>query len=244
MKITGRSKTVLALIGMVALAYVFWDTPVLFPVKLFVVILHEMSHGIAALLCGGRILEIKIDYQIGGSCSFSMPPGIIRNVFVASAGYLGSMLWGALILIIAARTRYDRLVSLIIGLMVLVLALLFVRELFGFVFCIIFSVLMCAVSRFMPDWFNDCLIKFIGMASCLYAIVDIKEDLIDRSGIGSDADAIADIIGIPKLSVVIGVIWIILACLILLYSLKIASYGEKAGKTEKTESDSEEEEQG
>ena len=53
--------------------------------------------------------------------------------------------------------------------------------------------------------------KFLGMTSCLYVIIDIKEDLIDRSGVGSDADAIAHLLGVPALSVAIGVFWILLA---------------------------------
>jgi hypothetical protein len=219
-------KSTLILLGMVALAYLLWDTPLLYPLKLFVVILHEMSHGIAAILTGGKIVEIKIDPQIGGLCSYLKPPGLVGDIFVASAGYLGSMFWGALILIVAARTRYDRYVILLIGLVVLVLTLLYVREPFGMVFCLIFSAVMFGAFKFLPDWFNDYLLKFIGLSSCLYAVVDIKEDLIDRSGIGSDADAISKLLGLPSLSVAIGVLWIILSLAIMAVALKVAVASE------------------
>jgi hypothetical protein len=216
---------------MVLAAYALWNTPVLYPVKLFVVVLHEMSHGLAALLCGGRILEIQIDPRIGGLCRFAIPPGTVRSIFVASAGYLGSIFWGALILILGARTRYDRYVALAIGVIVLLLTLFFIRLPFGIMFCLLFSALMFCAFRFLPDWANDMLIKFLGMASCLYAIVDIKEDLIDRSGIGSDADRIAQLLGMPGLSVVIGILWIFFALAVVLISLKVAGGGgdEKKG---------------
>jgi hypothetical protein len=234
MKIGESAKSFAWLAGLVVLSYVLWNTPFLYPVKLFVVVLHEMSHGLAAVLCGGRIVEIKIDPRIGGLCTSLVPGGLLNHVFVASAGYLGSMFWGALILIIGTRSRYDRYVSLAIGLVVLILTLLYVRQPFGFVFCLLFGLFMLASFRFLPDWWNDGMIKFLGMSSCLYAIVDIKEDLIERSGIGSDADAIAKLIGAPGLSVPIGVLWILAAIVILGVSLKIASDGsggkEKEGE--------------
>ena len=32
-----------------------WDTPLIYPLKIFVVLLHEISHGIVALATGGSI---------------------------------------------------------------------------------------------------------------------------------------------------------------------------------------------
>jgi hypothetical protein len=49
-------------------------------------------------------------------------------------------------------------------------------------------------------------------------VLDIKSDLITRSGIGSDADQIAQMTGIP--SVLIGIIWIAIAITIVYYMLK------------------------
>ncbi|MDQ7823820.1 MAG: M50 family metallopeptidase [Candidatus Eremiobacteraeota bacterium] len=235
MKISESLRNILALGGCVLAAYLLWDTPLLYPLKLFVVILHEMSHGLAALICGGRIVEIKIDPRIGGLCEYLAPPSFFCRVFIASAGYLGSMALGSLILILAARTRFDRHVSLVIGIVVIVLTALYVREPFGIVFCLLFGIFMLVAARFLPGSFNDWLLKFLGMTSCLYAVVDIKEDLIDRSGIGSDADAIANMLGFPGLSVAIGIAWILLALAILVLSFRIAGSGgaqEAAGEDE------------
>ena len=69
--------------------------------------------------------------------------------------------------------------------------------------------------------------KFLGMTSCLYVIIDIKEDLIDRTNIGSDADTIAQLLGFQGFSVLIGIIWIVLAVFAFIFSLWIASRGAK-----------------
>jgi hypothetical protein len=71
----------------------------------------------------------------------------------------------------------------------------------------------------------DLLMKFLGMTSCLYVIIDIKEDLIDRSNIGSDADALARLFGSQHLSVPIGIAWIVMALFAFGYFLRFASRG-------------------
>ena len=43
-----------------------WNTVVMFPLKVFVVFMHEVSHGLAAYATGGSIVEIEINSQQGG----------------------------------------------------------------------------------------------------------------------------------------------------------------------------------
>jgi hypothetical protein len=201
-----------------------WNTFVLYPVKMFVVVLHELSHGLAAVLMGGGIERIQIDARIGGYCAYYLPAaaGFFRQAFVASAGYLGSMLWGCLIFMAAARSRRDREITLSIGIIVLALSFFVIKsgELFGIFFCFAFSAMLLAAYKWFPDLFHDLFLKFLGLTGCLYVLIDIKEDLIDRSGIGSDADAIARLMGIPQLSIVIGIAWVALALLVLWFTLK------------------------
>jgi hypothetical protein len=49
-------------------------------------------------------------------------------------------------------------------------------------------------------------------------LLDINSDLISRTGIGSDADKIAEITGVP--SIIIGIIWMAIAALIVFWMLK------------------------
>ena len=86
-------------IGLAAL--VLWNTPVAYPFRIFVVFLHEISHGLAAVLTGGRIVSIGLSFNEGGVC---VTQGGWRFV-VLSAGYLGSLLWGALFLLLGGNPR-------------------------------------------------------------------------------------------------------------------------------------------
>ena len=211
------------LAAMFLIAVVFLDTIFIYPIKLFVVVLHEFSHGLAAILTGGGIVKIEVDPRIGGVC-YTMGGS---RFLVASAGYLGSIVWGGIILIIAARTKHDKILGMVIGAGLVLLAILSIRNLFGFVFTVGFGVALGAISYFARNEIVDMLMKFLGMTSCLYVIIDIKEDLIQRSGIGSDADQIAQLLGSQALSVPIGIFWILLALGAFALFLWIASNGEQ-----------------
>ncbi len=192
----------LALAGGFVLILLLWDSIVVYPIKVFVVLLHEISHGLAAAVTGGSIERIEVNANQGGVC---WTRGGIRFV-VVSAGYLGSLLWGTAIFLLSARTRWDRPVAGLIGAFVLAMTLLYVRNWFGFGFGLAFSVAMIAAAIKLPEWIVDFALQLLGLTSCLYAILDIKSDLISRRLEGSDAETLAEMTMIP--GIVWGILWI------------------------------------
>ncbi|HSM60554.1 MAG TPA: M50 family metallopeptidase, partial [Longimicrobiales bacterium] len=80
--------------------WLLWGTPVVYPLKIFVVLLHEASHAMVAVATGGTIQRIVLDPYQGGACY--CPGG--NALLTLSAGYLGSLAWGAA-LTEAARAR-------------------------------------------------------------------------------------------------------------------------------------------
>ncbi|MBI4023362.1 MAG: M50 family metallopeptidase [Verrucomicrobia bacterium] len=204
------------LLAMFAGAVVFWNSPVLYPVKMFTVLLHECSHGLAAVLTGGTLDRIKLDPDLGGVAQLR---GGWR-VVTLSAGYLGSMFFGGSIMLLAARTRWDRALSLLLGGLVLAVTLAYVRTPFGFGFGLLFGAALILIGWLAPMAVNDLLLKFLGLTSALYAIVDIKEDLISRTVPNSDAYQLSRILPLP--AVVWGVIWIVIALLAALFFLRLS----------------------
>ena len=186
--------------------WLLWNTPLVYPVKIFVVLLHESSHAAMAVATGGTIDRITLDPMQGGACY--CPGG---NAFLTlSAGYLGSLLWGGA-MFTAARAKRVRAewVTGFIGVLVLALSLLYVRTTFGIVFGVLFGAAMVLVARKATRTLNRTLLLGLGLTSALYAILDIKSDILDRPGLHSDASMLADITGVP--TVVWGVVWIAIA---------------------------------
>lgn len=198
-------------------AYALWWTPVVWPLKVFVVFLHELSHGLAAVATGGSIVRIELSAAEGGLCVTS---GGWRFV-VLSAGYLGSLLWGALLLVVAVRSRRDRAIVAAIGLVLLVVTLVWVRSLFGFVWGLASGAALLLVARYLPDAASDLVLKTLGVVSVLYAVWDISSDTIVRNIPASDANALGRLTGIP--GVVWGVLWIGLSVVVVLASLRAAA---------------------
>ena len=185
-----------------------WDTPAVYPLKVFVVLLHEISHAMIAVATGGTIERIVLDPNQGGACY--CPGG---NAFLTlSAGYLGSLAWGALLISAGQMTRINsRLVTGAVGLLVVGLTLAYVRSTFGFWFGLAFgSVLFLGALR-LSAAVNQGILLTLGLTSCLYAILDIKSDVLDRPELRSDAAMLGELTGIH--TVVWGGLWITVAVL-------------------------------
>ena len=185
-----------------------WDTPAVYPLKVFVVLLHEISHAIVAVATGGTIERIELDPNQGGACY--CPGG---NAFLTlSAGYLGSLAWGALLISAGQMKRINsRWVTGAGGLLVMGLTIAYVRSLFGFWFGLAFgSVLFLGALR-LSAAVNQGILLTLGLTSCLYAILDIKSDVLDRPELRADAAMLGELTRIH--TVVWGGLWITVAVL-------------------------------
>lgn len=197
--------------------WLLWNTPIVYPLKLFVVLLHEISHGAVALATGGAIERIVITADEGGLCE--CPGG--SPFLILSAGYLGSLGWGALLLLAApSRGGWPRTFAGVIGVVVLAVTILYVRNAFGVAFGLAFGGVMVAGSRRLSLEANRLLLTALGLTSCLYAILDIKSDVLDRPDVVSDARMLADLTGVP--TPVWGVLWIGLALAVSAWLLRWA----------------------
>lgn len=185
-----------------AAIWFFWSTPVVYPLRVFVVMLHEISHAAAGVATGGQIERILLTadeagatYVVGGS-----------RFLVLSAGYLGSLGWGLLLLEAArARKRWLRAIVAAVGVAVIVIALAFVRNLFGLAFSMTFGAALVVAARFLTPGANAAVLTVLGLTSALYAVLDIRSDVFQRPQLESDAHMLAQFTGVPTL--VWGVLW-------------------------------------
>jgi hypothetical protein len=186
-----------------------WDTPVVYPLKIFVVLLHEVSHAIAVWITGGSVDRITLDPNQGGATYFTGGNALLAM----SAGYLGSLAWGGLLFAASqSKSKWIRTdwVNGAIGGVVILLTVFFVRSGFGIAFGTLFGLSMIAASRKIGAAMNRRLLLTLGLTSALYAILDIKSDVLDRPELQSDAYMLAEVTGIGT-ATMWGVIWIAIA---------------------------------
>lgn len=183
-----------------------WNTAFVYPLKLFVVLLHEISHGIAAVLSGGRITAIEVTPMQGGLCRCGGGSAFLT----LSAGYLGSLLWGGLMIWGAVKLgRRAEWLTAAIGVIAASITVLYVRQPFALTFGLAFGAALVTIALKMGSAGNRAVLTGLGMTSALYAVLDIKSDILDRPELQSDARMLAELTGIP--TVAWGVIWIGLA---------------------------------
>jgi len=201
-------------LGLGVLFAVFFDSFVVYPFRLFVVFLHEAGHAFAAVLTGGRVVSIGLSANEGGVClTRGGWPFLILN-----AGYLGSLLFGALFLLLGARRRNAAQVVGAIGLFSVLAALVYVRTLFGFAYVLSAGVVLLFVAARLGPRVSEVALAAIGTMSALYAVADIASDVIFRHSGASDAAALARLTGVP--AVAWGVVWIALSLAVLFAVLR------------------------
>jgi hypothetical protein len=201
------------------LAVAGWSSFVVYPLKIFVVFLHEISHGLAALATGGSIRAIGLTFDEGGVC---VTEGGSRFL-ILNAGYLGSLLWGALLLVLAARTRRSREIVGFIGAFTLVATLLYVRSAFGIAYGLATGASLLLVAGKLPRTASEVLLTAIGVVSCLYAVVDVGSDVFTRTIPGSDASALARLTGLPPLFW--GLLWAAVSVAVVALALRVLIRG-------------------
>jgi Peptidase M50B-like len=181
----------LAWLAAIALVSVlFWLSPVLAPFKIFVVFIHETGHALATLLTGGRVLSMVVTpWQSGYVESLGG-----NALLIASAGYIGSALFGGIMLSLSGRKQWTQCIFIALAILFGVMTLCFVRNLFGWIFGLgttaIFSLL--AYKRFP---FAVYMVDILAVMSSMYAIYDLSDFLL--VGARTDAVMLASITGVP-----------------------------------------------
>jgi len=200
--------------------FFLWNHIVLFPLKVLVVFFHESSHALTTVLTGGQVKSLVVNANQGG---YVISNGGSRFI-ILSAGYLGSLAWGAVIYLIAVRTRMDKAAMAILGGLIIGIALLFGGNLFGIGFCMLSGIIMITLGLKASEKINDFILRVIGLTNMIYVPLDIYSDTISRSHLRSDARMLAEEFGGATL--MWGGLWLAISVVVIIFALW---WGMKAG---------------
>jgi len=196
---------------------VLWVTPVLVPLKILVVFLHELSHGLAAWLTGGSVEAMTLSPLQGGATTTRG-----GNLFaIISAGYLGSLLLGVALFLLALRSNWDRWVMSALGGVMIAIAVAYMREPFALIFCLGAGVVMMGIANFLPHEVSDLALRLIGLTSMLYAPLDILDDTLRRTHLDSDAVMLAREFG--GSSQMWGGLWLVISLVVVALCLRFGA---------------------
>jgi hypothetical protein len=185
--------------------FALWSTPIVVPLKLLVVFFHELSHALMAILTGGRVESLSVNFQQGGEV---WTRGGSRFLTL-SAGYLGSLAIGAGLLLVALRGRADRLMLGALGVLMLVVLVLYVRDIPAALIVAATGAALLAASRFLAAPICDLILRIIGLSSLIYVPYDIFDDTLRRASLRSDARMLAEEVG--GTTMIWGALWLLIS---------------------------------
>jgi hypothetical protein len=226
------------------LSIVLWFIPfaeiLTYPFRIFVTFIHEGGHAIAALLTGNSVESLSIATNASGE-TYTTQGGTFSQMFVASAGYLGSMTFGALLLVLIRKAIAARVV--LISSAALVFALTLIYGLFkpvasgvalsGVPFTILAGTLLTAglvlVARYAKPRVATFFVSFLAVQCVLNALLDLKTVFFLSApfapSVPTDAVNMANATGIPAL--VWSVVWITTALGILALAMRLYVVGKR-----------------
>ena len=199
-----RRNSFVQIAALLLLAYIVSFVPILhWPFKWMETFFHEISHGLAAILTGGKILSIQINWNGSGSC---VTQGGIR-FFVVFFGYAGASLWGAFIFLLASKIRRDYafVSGLIVVVFILICCVLWTANITTFFILCFLLLPFCLVYFAKKIWLEKIFMQFSG----LYVLLNSLKSptyLFDGSDLG-DGATLEKLTGLPE------IFWIIIWCL-------------------------------
>lgn len=238
----------LAAVLSIALWFIPYAEILSYPFRIFVTFIHEGGHAIAALLTGNSVQSLSVAMNASGE-TYTTQGGMISQIAISSAGYLGAMTYGALLLVLIRRSVAARLVLVGSSAVVLALTVIFgvVKPLlagtwgslaglpFTLAAGVVLSAGLFAVARFASAKVATFLVSLLAVQCVLNALLDLKTVFFLSSPfattVPTDALNMATATGIPAM--LWAVLWIAMSVLILGIALRqyISSQKRSLGGT-------------
>ena len=154
-----------------------WNLPfggfLLYPFKLLATWMHEISHGVVMFVTGAGFDRMEV-YRDGSGLAFARyGVGPFASAVIAAAGYMGTPLWGAAILLGPRGPRSTRGVVAGLGVVLVLTALIVVANGFGRTALAITGGAMIAVA-FAPKRIAFFVAQLVGAQACVNAVLDIR----------------------------------------------------------------------
>jgi Peptidase M50B-like len=200
---------VLLLAGVSLFLTLLWRAPVVgllfYPFRLLNTFVHELCHGVAAMLTGGSFERFAV---------FSNREGLAHvrggsRLIVASAGYLGSALFGGALILLSATELAVQTILISMGAGLAVVCLLFVRNPFGFLMGLLLAAGLGAAGWYLPDQPATVLFALLAIQLPLESANSLI-DLVRLSVIPPRSDQLSDAQYLAKHTHIPALIWALL----------------------------------
>jgi hypothetical protein len=129
-------------------------------------------------------------------------------------------MFGMLLFYSAVNKNFSRVVLPIIGGIIIIFLINSSKNEYLIFIATLVLLLIVVIIYKAPSLISSIILKALGIISCIYVLIDIKQDILDASISYSDASILAELTGIHQ--VLWGLIWFCLTVIGILYLLKLS----------------------
>jgi hypothetical protein len=172
-----------------------WGWIVVYPIRLFVTFIHEGGHALATVLTLGNVESLYIYPNASGE---TYSRGGLQ-ILIASAGYLASTAFGAMLLILGRQGRHAKAVLAVTAGVILVITAFLAGNMFSWVTGIVLTVGLIFAALVTGPRVAHFLVSFLAVQCCLNAFLDLRTLFLisTTTTIHSDAATMAQLTLIP-----------------------------------------------
>lgn len=206
-----------ATVLLVAISNSHYGDSILYPIRLFITIVHEMSHGVAALATGGDVSAMEIHADMSG---LTFTQGGIDWV-ISMAGYVGTVFVGLFAWFLLRTLHQTRMILLMFaGVAFMAVAYTGLHDVFGTAWCLGIAIGFTVMALFVGP-VADIIAGVVTIQLILGAFYDLKVlFMLSGTGVHTDALNMEMATGIP--AVVWAVLWLGISILAALFALKMS----------------------
>jgi hypothetical protein len=173
-----------------------------------------MSHGLVAVLTGGRIISIELNQYLGGITTTEGG----STLLIASAGYLGSIAIGSLLFIASFDKKVSTWFNTALAILLIIFTANFLIGLISQVTALIAAIILIVSPRYFNTLANQIIAQSLGLISTFYVLIDIKEDLLSSISYQNDAIILESITSIS--ATLIGLFWLVISGVVIFFLLR------------------------
>jgi hypothetical protein len=156
---------------------VLWQLPfggiVLYPFKLLATWMHETSHALVMIITGAGFDHMDV-YRDGSGLAYARHGvGGAGKAVIAAAGYMGTPLFGAVLLVVGQEPRAARRSQALIGGLLLA-SVAVVTGRFGQIAVASTGAVALIAAMALPDRGAVMVANFVAAQACINAVVDIR----------------------------------------------------------------------
>ena len=173
----------------------------LYPFMIFSTWVHEMSHGLAAILSGGGVKELFV-YPDGSGLAYTWSTGENwKRVFIASGGYVGTAFLGGILLLFRRTHRGPTIGLICMACCILLSVAMYVRNGFAIGVLIGMAIVLLLCTWKLKARLVAYLYSFLAATCSFNAFTSIKQLFAPGQGyvngdpVYSDAHTVAEYAG-------------------------------------------------